>query len=141
MTKDQAQKILEAKFERTEDEFFQELLMKLPSLPEEAYEKCGTFQELRLVIETYKKPSTRKSSASKTNTYYELIVPVADATEKAIGVVTSENHKHGSNRREHIQWIPMSQIIEENEKFYIPTWIISKNMMWNVVNRNSKMVK
>jgi len=142
MNKAQAIEILNAKLERTDfDEWVVELIQKFETLPEESYASCQDFYDLRVTIQTYRKPSARKTLTKRKTTYLELGVPISTATEKAIGFVTGTNNKHGSNYREFVQWVAKSQIIEQDDKTFIPAWIVSNEMIWHCVDKNSTITQ
>jgi hypothetical protein len=142
MVKSEALEILNAKLERTDGEdWVQELIEKFNTVPENAYANCNDFLDLRIVINEYKKPSNRKPSATKKVAYLELTTSIEYTSEKAIGFGNGNNGMHGSNYKEYIQWIPNSKIVEVDNKIFIPAWIVAKNNLWDVVNKENKIVK
>lgn len=82
-----------------------------------------------------RKLATRKP---KNQAYYAAEIDTV--TEKAVGFVTGCNNLHGNNYREYITWVAQSICVDYDGKTYIPAWIVSKDGLWNSVDKNDKII-
>jgi len=46
---------------------------------------------------------------------------------------------HGSRYIEYIAWVADSLIIEQDDKKYIPVWIVVEKGLWDFVNKDDKI--
>jgi hypothetical protein len=80
------------------------------------------------------------SNKNSKKVYYKLTENPDCRTEKAIGVITGDNGSMiNHDLRYYIEWIPISQIIEENGKIYIPYWIIRKNAFGKYIDKTDRI--
>ena len=140
MTKDKALELLIHALDvfRAEEEL-PELHSKLDQMSEEDFADDMTYSKVYTVIVSWYKKRKRKPSTAKAQAYYKLL-QIDTCTEKAIGVVTSTNGciSRGA-RSEFVQWIPLSQTKTINNQTFVPAWIISKNDLWNFIDKESKI--
>jgi len=142
MNKIQALEMLNQFIERQAiEEELPELLNKFDQMTDNDFSECTSKGDVYHKVNCWSKPKTKRkpSTTPKNQIYYKLDIPIQEATEKAIGIVTGSNNLHGSNYREFIEWIPQSQCKTIEKDIYIPTWIISKNGLWDFVDKESKV--
>jgi len=141
MNKIQALEKLNQFIERicSEDEL-PELLVKFEQMTDNDFSECIASNQVYHAIVGWSKPrAKRKPSTSKIQAYYKLL-QIDSATEKAIGVITGTNGcvSRGA-RSEFIQWIPLSQTKTIDNQTFVPAWIISKNDLWDYIDKESKV--
>jgi hypothetical protein len=83
---------------------------------------------VKIRLSDWRKPKKRRLAKSTTpKTYVLLTEAIADATEKAIAVVTGTNGCiTRGQRKTHYTWIAKSQTAESNGKLYIAAFIASQ---------------
>jgi len=139
-----SKELIKAKFLKFADEsdgedreYFLKMADKCELIPVEEFDKINQ-GDARNLVESYKIKKTIKTRKAK-KAYYALIAKCDRVTEKAIGFVTGTNHLHGSGYREYVEWIADSLIIRQDEKEYIPAWIIAEKGLWDFVNKKDKI--
>jgi hypothetical protein len=81
----------------------------------------------------------RKTVARKTQNQAYYAASIDRVTEKAYGFVTGSNNLHGNRYREYITWVAQSVCVDRDDKTYIPAWIISKDSLWDSIDKNDKI--
>lgn len=116
------------------------LLNKYEQMTDNDFLECKTPGDVYHIIQAWTKPKKKRQYVKpEKQTYYRLDEPIQEATEKAYGIVTGSNNLHGSRLQVYIEWIPISQIKEIENNIYIPAWLISKNSLWNFIDKDSKI--
>ena len=119
-------------------EYYNRMADKCESIPVEEFDKISQ-GEARALVEGYKIKKTTKTRKATKKAYYALVAKCDRVTEKAIGFITGTNHLHGSGYREYVEWIADSLIIRQDDKKYIPAWIIAEKGLWDFVNKDDKI--
>lgn len=115
------------------------LLEKYNQMTDNDFSECQTPGDVYHTLEAWTKPRKKRQHVkSEKQTYYKLDEPIQEVTEKAYGIVTGSNNLHGSRLQLYIEWIPISQIKEIDNNIYIPAWLISKNNLWDFIDKDSK---
>lgn len=126
-------------------ELIQDYLIKLNKFTNEQFENQFkqdlSFNEIRIFLDMNSPKITKKTIKKTKETYYKFVGTYDRVTEKAFGIVTGTNGQNGSNYREFIEWVPFSQVMEENNNTYIPTWLVRKNNLWDFINKNETITK
>lgn len=152
MKKDQILEILRKRLiteiENDDEEWIEELndlIEKIEGAPiqhiEETYAEEINLNEIRLYVGLNRHKPKRKRKKSSTTTYYKFIGTFDEVTEKAFGIITGTNEMHGVAYRVYYEWIPFSQVVKENDKTYIPAWLINTKGIQKMIDWDDKMVK
>jgi len=123
-------------------EDFQLMLNKCDNIPLEVFEDWEIKDSTPLyhAVNNYVPKKTRKKSSKPTKkAYYALIYSGDRFTEKATGFITGSNNMHGAKHMVYVEFVANSLIIEQDDKKYIPAWIVSDKGLWDFVNKEDKI--
>ena len=125
--------------ENEPEDYYYQFIAKCDIVPDEIFASMENRSDIRPTVIEYKIPKVKKPRKPSKKAYYELIYSGDRFTEKATGFVVGNNGMHGSRYIEYIAWVADSLIIEQDNKKYIPVWIVSEKSLWDFVNKEDKI--
>ena len=125
--------------ENEPEDYYYQFIAKCDIVPDEIFAGMENRSDIRPTVIEYKIPKVKKPRKPSKKAYYALVAKCDRVTEKAIGFIIGTNHLHGSGYMEYVEWIADSLIIRQDDKKYIPAWIIAEKGLWDFVNKEDKI--
>ena len=121
-----------------EDYYFQ-FIAKCDIIPNKIFASMENRSDIRPEVINFKIPKVKKPRKLSKKAYYALIYSGDRFTEKATGFITGSNNMHGARHMVYLEFVANSLIIEQDDKKYIPAWVVIEKGLWDFVNKDDKM--